>query len=212
VVTPPGRCIDRLSGGSVMTDLDVADKAIEVALPHTAGFTLPETALSRALEPIVRTIGQIASWLWLVLMLVIVLQVALRYLFGIGSIMLEEVQWHLYGIGFVIGLSYCVLADRHVRIDVLAERLTPRTRARIEIFGLLILLLPFAVAVVVEAIPYVYRSWQLGETSAAPGGLPHRWIPKAFIVVGFGLIVVAALARLSRVLAFLRGGPAPRPA
>jgi TRAP-type mannitol/chloroaromatic compound transport system permease small subunit len=185
-----------------------ADQVIEAALPHTAGFALPETRLSALLDPVVRGIGELASWLWPILMLVIVLQVALRYVFGIGSIMLEEIQWHIYGIGFILGLSYCILLDRHVRIDVLAERLRPRTRAWIELVGLLILLLPFAVAIVLEAIPFALRSFQFGEVSAAPGGLPYRWVPKSFIVIGFALIALAALARLSRVWLFLARGPA----
>jgi TRAP-type mannitol/chloroaromatic compound transport system permease small subunit len=185
-----------------------ADQVIEAALPHTAGFALPETTLSRLFDPVVRVIGETASWLWPILMLVIILQVTLRYAFGIGSIMLEEIQWHIYGIGFILGLSYCILLDRHVRIDVLAERLRPRTRAWIELVGLLILLLPFAVAIVIEAIPFALRSFQFGEVSAAPGGLPYRWVPKSFIVIGFALIALTALARLSRIWAFLARGPA----
>lgn len=185
-----------------------ADQVMEAALPHTAGFALPETRLSGFLDPVVRTIGEVASWLWPILMLVIVLQVALRYLFGLGSIMLEEIQWHIYGIGFILGISYCLLLDRHVRIDVLAERLRPRTRAWIEFVGLLVLLLPFALAIMIEGVPFAVRSFQFGEVSAAPGGLPYRWIPKSFIVIGFALISLAALARLSRVWAFLARGPA----
>ncbi len=56
------------------------------------------------------------------------------------------------------------------------------------------------------------RSWQLNEVSAAPDGLPHRWIPKSFIIRGFSLLLLAAIARLLRVTALLFGRPAPRPA
>jgi TRAP-type mannitol/chloroaromatic compound transport system permease small subunit len=172
-------------------------------------FHLPETRLSRVLDGVIRFIGDQVSWIWVILMLVIVYQVVLRYAFGQGSIALEEIQWHLFGIGFILGLSYCFTHDRHVRVDVVAERLPTRTRAWIELFGILILLLPLAIAVVWEAIPFALRSWQLNEISPAPGGLPYRWIPKSFIIIGFALLAIAAISRLSRVTALLFGRPRP---
>lgn len=159
---------------------------------------LPHTVVSRAIDPIIARVGQAASWLWLVLVGVIIFQVALRYVLGQGSIMLEELQWHIYGIGFLLGLAYCIQVDRHVRIDVLAERFKPRTRAIIEIAGILIFLLPFAAGVLIEGAKMAQQAWHLNEVSAAPGGLPYRWAIKSFVAVGFGLICLAALSRLSR--------------
>lgn len=174
-------------------------------------FRLPRTRASDRLEAVVVGVGHAASWLWGLLVMIIVLAVGMRYLFGRGSIMIEELQWHIYGVGFILGLSYCMVADRHVRIDVVAERWPLRRRAWIELVGLGLLLIPFCLAVIVEAIPFVLRSWQLGEISAAPDGLPHRWIPKSFIIWGFLLLLLGALARLLRVTALLFGRPAPLP-
>lgn len=174
-------------------------------------FRLPRTRASDRLEAVVLAVNQVASWLWVLLVLIIVFAVGLRYLFGRGSIMIEELQWHIYGMGFILGLSYCMVADRHVRIDVVAERWPPRGRAWIELLGLVLLLIPFCLAVIVEAIPFVLRSWQLHEVSAAPDGLPHRWIPKSFIIWGFLLLLLGAVARLLRVTALLFGRPAPLP-
>lgn len=165
---------------------------------------LPHTALSRAIDPLIRRVGEAASWLWLVLVLVIIVQVLMRYVLGRGSIMLEELQWHIYGIGFLLGLSYCIQADRHVRIDVLAERFSPRTRAIIEIIGILVFLLPFAAAVTLEGVKLAQQALHLNEVSAAPGGLPYRWVIKSFIAIGFALIGLAALSRLSRNAALVR--------
>lgn len=180
--------------------------------PEVAGYepaTLPVTAFSLAIDRIVRWLGEKASWLWLVLVLVIVFQVAQRYLFGVGSIALEELQWHIYGVAFLLGLGFCLQADRHVRIDVLAEQWSLRTKAWMELIGLVVFLLPFVIAVTYESTKLAYTSWQFGEISSAPGGLPYRWIIKGVIPLGFLLLGIAALSRLSRCTAYLFGIPRP---
>ena len=190
---------------------EVAEKVFH-ELEERHHFRLPRTAPSDRLEAIVLRINYVAAYLWALLVLVIVFAVTLRYVFGRGSIMLEEIQWHIYGVGFILALSYALVVDRHVRIDVLAERLPVRARAWIELVGLLLFLIPFCLAVIVEAMPFVLRSWQLNEVSAAPGGLPYRWVAKCFIIWGFSLLLLAAIARLLRVTALLFGRPTPRPA
>ncbi|MCS6779153.1 MAG: TRAP transporter small permease subunit [Geminicoccaceae bacterium] len=196
---------------NVETVGELAEKKLH-ELEEKHHFHLPRTAPSDLLEAIVLNVNYVAAFLWVLLVLVIVVAVTLRYVFGRGSIMLEEIQWHIYGVGFVLALSYALVVDRHVRIDVLAERLPLRGRAWIELVGLVVFLIPFCVAVILEAIPFVLRSWQLNEISAAPDGLPYRWIPKSFIIWGFSLLLLAAVARLLRVTALLFGRPAPRPA
>ena len=134
---------------------------------------LPETALSRTIDRFVCWVGEFASLLWTALMLVIVVQVVARYAFGQGSIMMEELQF------------------------------APRTRQWIELFGLAALLLPFTLVVIWFAIPFFWSSFTLNEVSAAPGGLPYRWVLKSFIVSAFALLALVALGRLTRVLAAL---------
>ena len=82
----------------------------------------PATRFSRAVDPWLERIGQWASWLWVALLAVIVTNVVLRYVFGEGRIEFEEVQWHLYATGFLLGLGYALKADAHIRVDVLHER------------------------------------------------------------------------------------------
>lgn len=179
----------------------------EAAGHPPAAAQLPHTAFSRAVGRVVSAVGEVASWLWLLLVAVIVVQVTMRYVFGQGSIMLEELQWHVYGVGFLLALSFCTMADRNVRIDVLAERWSLRTRSMIEAAGLLLFLLPFCAAVILETVKLAHTAWELGEISAAPGGLSHRWLIKAAIPLGFGFLTLAALARLSRCTALLFGVP-----
>ncbi len=170
---------------------------------------LPHTRLSRRLDAFVQRIGDWSSWLWLVLLVVVVLNVVLRYAFGEGRIEFEEIQWHLYATGFLLALGYSVVSDDHIRVDFLRDRFSPRGRAWVELYGTLLLLLPFAALVLWFALPFVASSWRQAEVSAAPGGLPFRWAIKSMLVAGFALLALAAGARLLRVCSFLFGAPEP---
>lgn len=166
---------------------------------------LPTTAFSRAVDAVLTGIGRAVSWIWLVLLAVIVLNVTLRYVFAEGRIEFEELQWHLYAIGFLLGIPYAVTTDTHIRVDVVHERLSPRLRAWIELYGIILLLLPFCALVLVYAFPFVAESFASGEVSASPGGLPHRWVIKAVLPLGFGLLALAGIARATRAARLLFG-------
>lgn len=164
-----------------------------------SGIALPVTAFSRVADRIITGFGEVASALWTVLVLVIVAQVVARYAFGLGSIAMEELQWHLYAIGFMLGISFTEIRERNVRIDVLAERWSQRTRLWVELFGITCLLLTFSGMIILYAVPFFLSSYELHEVSAAPGGLPYRWFLKSFIVTAFVLLALAGLSRLTRV-------------
>ena len=164
---------------------------------------LPHTPLTRRIDTLLDQIGRATSYIWLVLLAVVVVNVVLRYAFSEGRIELEELQWHLYSIGFLLGMSYAYKADSHIRVDVLHERMQPRTQAWIEFYGILLFLLPFISLVLIYALPFVYSSWNLNEISPSPGGLPMRWLIKAFLPIGFFLLLLAVISRLIRVWRFL---------
>jgi TRAP-type mannitol/chloroaromatic compound transport system permease small subunit len=166
---------------------------------------LPATRLSRAIDGFLGRIGATISWVWLILLIIIVGNVTLRYVFSIGRIELEEIQWHLYAIGFLLGLSYSVVSDDHVRVDVASGRLKPHHQVWLEFYGILLALIPFVFMVIYYGIPFVYESWLTGEVSQAPGGLPFRWLIKAVMPCAFVLLMLAALSRLSKVMAYLFG-------
>ncbi|MFY9699591.1 MAG: TRAP transporter small permease subunit [Rhodoplanes sp.] len=169
-----------------------------------SGLPLPETRLSRALDGIVVWIGEASSWIWTILMLLIIVQVVQRYVLGLGSIQMEEAQWHLFAIGFMLGLGLTEMRERHVRIDVLAETMPLRVRLWIEMIGIVVFLLPFCIFVIWWSVPYVIESWRADEISAAPGGLPYRYLLKGVITVAFALLAMTGVSRLSRVWAALR--------
>lgn len=164
---------------------------------------LPETAISKRFERVILVIGNLFSWIWVLLMAVIIINVVMRYVLGYGRIEFEELQWHLYAAGWLIGLSYCYVADDHVRVDLIHDRLTLKKQAWIEFLGILFLLTPFIVLVLWYSVPFIIYSWDLGEVSGAPGGLPYRWIMKGVLFVGFALLLVATISRFSRVCSLL---------
>ncbi len=192
------------------TGVDIDLEAVEAAAARGHALDFPRTAVSDALDAIVGAFHVVINWIWVLLIALIVVNVTLRYLIGTNYIALEELQWHLFAVGWMIGLAYAVKLDGHVRVDVIAERFRPRTRAWIELFGIVLFVLPLCYILLTNGWPFVQRSWNINEVSAAPGGLTNRWAIKAVILLAFALLGLAALSRLLRVSAFLFGFPAPR--
>jgi TRAP-type mannitol/chloroaromatic compound transport system permease small subunit len=197
-----------MSGKDPEIGLDL--EAVEAAAARGHALDFPRTAISDVLDAIVGSFHVIINWSWVLLIILIVINVTLRYMVGTNYIAMEELQWHLFAVGWMIGLAYAVKLDGHVRVDVIADRLRPRTRAWIEFFGLLLFVLPLCYIMLTNGWPFVERAWSINEVSAAPGGLTNRWAIKAVILLAFALLGLAALSRLLRVSAFLFGFPAPR--
>jgi len=161
--------------------------------------------LSKTVNGLIERVGYFFSWLWIATVIVILISVISRYAFSQGSVMLEEIQWHMAGAAWLIGLSYTFVKDSHVRVDVLHERFSAITRTRIEILGICFLFLPFMFITLWELIPYSLSSFQQGERSQAPNGLPFRWILKMLMPCAITFLLLAGLARLVTSLSFLYG-------
>ena len=132
---------------------------------------LPTTAVSRAIDLWLQWLGNGLSWIWVGLISVIVLNVLLRYAFSEGRIELEEIQWHLYSTGFMFGLSYAFQADAHIRVDVLHERFSLELKAWIDLYGIVLFVLPFTALMLIYGFPFVVDSYETKEVSPSPGGL-----------------------------------------
>ncbi len=164
---------------------------------------LPHTRISTYIDSTIKKFGDLVSYLWLVLLILIVLNVVRRYIFSEGSIELEEIQWHLYSIGFLAGLSFAYQADSHIRVDILRTYFSPELQAWIEIYGTILFLMPFVAFTLIYSVPFVQASWALAEVSPSPGGLPYRWLIKAALPLGFGFLLLCSFSRLHRVWFFL---------
>lgn len=182
---------------------------VESAAVPSAAREFPQTAISKALDGVVIQIGNLASWLWVVLLLAIVINVFWRYALRDNIGQLEEAQWHIYSVAFLVGLSYCVVKDSHIRIDIFHNMFPLKAKAWVDFFGILLFGLPFVVLVVWYGVPFTYDSYLIDEVSPQPSGLPLRWLIKGMLVVGFGLLALAMVSRLLRVMALLFGFPRP---
>ena len=113
---------------------------------------------SDGLDAFIRSIGHVVMWTNFVLIFVIILQVVLRYGFGRGLVILEEIQWHLYALGIMIGASYSQMLDAHIRVDIIHARLSDKWKMRWDLFGTLFLLLPFIIVIFHQSLDFVYES------------------------------------------------------
>ena len=152
--------------------------------------------LACAIDAISEWSGRLVAWLVLGMVLIICWDVAMRYLFQSGSILLQELQWHLFSLVFLLGAAYTLKQDGHVRVDLLyrSGRVGPRGRALIDLLGTVLFLIPFCILVIQGSLPFVENSYRFGESSPDPGGLPHRFLIKAAIPAGFCLLLLQGVA------------------
>lgn len=140
--------------------------------------------------------GRVVMWLALILFAITAYETIQRYLFRITSVALQEMTWHLYSFLFLLGLAYTLKHDRHVRVDIFYDRMSERMKAGINLFAILVLVLPFCLLMIGFSWKFMLTAYQIGERSGDPGGLPARWILKAAIPVGFGLLLLQGLSEL----------------
>lgn len=143
--------------------------------------------LAGGIDRLVDLVGRATAWLALVIALVMGANVLLRYAFSIGSIWMQEFEWHIMVPICLFGMSYALLHGEHVRVDVLFQYFSPRNKLRIDVATALIGML-LSLIVIYLSIPYVLQSWSIGEGTANPGGIDHRYIVKALIPIGFALL------------------------
>jgi TRAP-type mannitol/chloroaromatic compound transport system permease small subunit len=152
---------------------------------------------SDMLEAAVNIFGRIAAYVSVALVLVVAGNVFARYFFHTGTILLQELEWHLISPIALLGMSYTLLKGEQVRVDFLFDQMPPALRHVIEIAtGILTTI--FAVIVVKLSLPFVEQAWRIGEGSPNPGGMPYRFALKALIPIGFALLAVQGLAHTFR--------------
>ncbi len=139
-------------------------------------------------------IGYFMSWLTALMVVVVCYDVFTRYLLGKSHVAVQELEWHLFAVIFLIGAAYTLKHDKHVRVDIIYARLSPKARAWINFTGYIIFLIPFTILVIWASKNFVYFSFTIKETSPDPGGLPARYILKACIPVGSFLLLLQALS------------------
>ena len=144
--------------------------------------------------------GRLVAWLVLAMVLLVTYDVVMRYLFQAGSVALQELEWHLFALIFLLGAAYTLKHDDHVRVDIFysAKWMTVKRKAWLNLICTLLFLQPFCFLIIINSWPFVYNAWDIGEGSPDPGGLPFRFILKAAIPIGFILLALQGLALMIR--------------
>ncbi len=129
--------------------------------------------------------------LLLLTILNVFVDVVLRYIFNNSSIGLQEMEWHLFSSMFLLGISYTLQKDAHVRVDIFYAKLNQKKQALINIIGFFIFIAPISVLITYYGIDFSYQSYLLNEQSGDPGGLKYRFIIKGFIPLSFILVIIS---------------------
>ena len=154
-------------------------------------------------------IGKLSTWMILIVVVVSAGNAVMRYVINWSSNGFLEVQWYLFSAIFLLCSGYVLLNNEHIRIDVIAGRLSPRAQNWIDVFGILVFLLPMALITLYLSWPVFMNAWDSGEGSPNPGGL-IRWPVRLLMPAGFLLLALQGVSELIKRVAFLSGkGPNP---
>jgi TRAP-type mannitol/chloroaromatic compound transport system permease small subunit len=156
--------------------------------------------LIRIIDFISEWSGRVVMWLALILFAVTAYETIQRYLFRLTSVALQETTWHLYSFLFLLGMAYTLKHDRHVRVDIFYDRMSERLKAGVNLFVILVLVIPFCLLMIGFSWKFMLAAYQIGERSGDPGGLPARWILKAAIPAGFGLLLLQGISEILKSL------------
>jgi TRAP-type mannitol/chloroaromatic compound transport system permease small subunit len=152
-------------------------------------------------------IGKGIAWLTLILVLVVCFDVISRYVFKSSSVGVQELEWHIFAVIFLMGAAYTLKHDKHVRVDIIFSRLTEKKQAVVNIIGTVLFLIPFSVLIIFSSFDFVWNSFTIGESSPDPGGLPARFILKAVLPLSFIFILFQGTALLFKSILILKNNP-----
>jgi len=150
--------------------------------------------VSNSIDRLNRWVGRAVSWITLLVVLVVFVDVVMRYALNTSYVFTQELEWHLFAFIFLMGAGYTLLQGGHVRVDIIYQRLNRRQKAWIDLFGVLVFLVPGCFLVLATSIPFVINAYTTGECSPDPGGIPYRFIVKSCIPAGFLLLLLQGLS------------------
>lgn len=167
-------------------------------------------ACLRALLPVTRVIDAYTTWMgkrlaWLILAAVVVsaLNASVRKIFDTSSNSWLELQWVLFSIVFLLCSPWTLLANEHIRIDIVNNMLPKRVRHSIDVIGHAFFLVPLCVVMIITGLPFFLKSILLNEQSGNAGGLP-QWPAKSLVMIGFAMLLVQGLSELVKRIAVMR--------
>ncbi|MGA7799654.1 MAG: TRAP transporter small permease subunit [Gammaproteobacteria bacterium] len=172
--------------------------------PQAGPVVVHVNRLASLLDRTVERIGQASAWLTLLLVMLVAGDVVARYFWHVGSVAEQELEWHVLAVISMLSASYTVQQGEHVRVDIFYQHYSERVKQWMEALIPLLVILPVALFLAAVSLKFVSMSYLIHETSPDPGGLPARWLLKAFMPLGFGLVAVQGLAMAVKNFAMLR--------
>jgi TRAP-type mannitol/chloroaromatic compound transport system permease small subunit len=150
--------------------------------------------VSGAIDRSNELVGRAVSWVSLLLVVVVFVDVVMRYAFKTSFVFTQELEWHLFAFIFLIGAGYTLLHDGHVRVDIIYQRLGYKGRAWINLIGVIFFLIPGCYLVISTSWKFVGNSFSMLEGSPDPGGIPYRFIIKGTMTVGYFLLLLQGIS------------------
>jgi len=151
-------------------------------------------AFCGTIDSVNEAVGRMVSWVSLLLVLVVFVDVVMRYLFKTSFVFTQELEWHLFAFIFLIGAGYTLLHDGHVRVDIIYQRLSFKGRAWVNLIGVIFFLIPGCWLVISTSWKFVGNSFSMLEGSPDPGGIPYRFIVKGTMTVGYSLLLLQGIS------------------
>jgi TRAP-type mannitol/chloroaromatic compound transport system permease small subunit len=162
------------------------------------------------IETMNNLIGRAMGWLMLALVLLVTADVVSRYLFNTGAVVIQELEWWAYSIIFLSCAGYTFLYDEHVRVDIVYSRLSKKGQNIVDLTCAALFLFPMCLLLIWTSAWFIQASWEVGEYSADPGGLPAYYVLKSFIPLGFFLLALQGVANVYRKVKSMQGEPEPK--
>ena len=150
------------------------------------------------IDKIIEKVKSLCSWLSFLLVILITVDVFLRYIFNFSSASLYELEWHFFAAIFLLGSSVTLQNDEHVRVDVFYNRLSKKNKEVINLIGNIFFLVPFSLVIFYTSIPFITDSFVILESSPDPGGLPFRFIIKSIIPFSFFLLATIGVINITK--------------
>lgn len=145
------------------------------------------------IDKTIKYLGYFTSFILALLVLLVVYDATMRYLFSEGSTALQELEWHFFDVVILLGIAYTMKHASHVRVDIFYERYSKKTQLLVDILSSLFFILPFSFLIIYIGIDFVHLSFVQHEASSDPGGLKFRWIVKSLMPLSFVFLSLQAL-------------------
>jgi TRAP-type mannitol/chloroaromatic compound transport system permease small subunit len=150
--------------------------------------------------------GEATSWLTLAMVILTSIIVVMRYVFDAGLIWMQESVTWMHAAVFMVGAAYTLLYEEHVRVDIFYRKMSERSRAVVDLIGVVLFLLPLCGLLALMAYDFAAAAWSIHETSREPGGLPYPMIPllKSLVIVMPVAVALQGMSMLMRSVTTIR--------